>query len=72
MTKKPIQKLNSTEAISNTNKTIGDFWSWAYSDVVSNTFRSVFAEFLVGSALGVLQSPRIEWNYVDFFTAARK
>ncbi len=45
--------------------TISDFWSWAYSDVLVNTNRSVFAEFLVGSALGVLNKPRIDWDGVD-------
>lgn len=46
--------------------TVGDFWSWAYSDVMVNTTRSVFAEYLVGLALGTLSDPRIEWGPVDF------
>lgn len=45
--------------------TLGDFWSWAYSDLLSNVNRSRFAEFLVASALGLLESPRIEWDAVD-------
>jgi glutathione peroxidase-family protein len=45
---------------------IGDFWSWAYSDVLSNTIRPLFAEFLVGYALDVIESPRIEWNYYKY------
>jgi hypothetical protein len=45
--------------------TVCDFWRWAYSDVLSNRNRSILAEFLVGSALGVLDSPRIEWDAVD-------
>jgi len=45
--------------------TLADFWSWAYSDVLSNRNRSIFAEFLVASALGVLDSPRVEWDSVD-------
>ncbi|ABD41283.1 hypothetical protein Mhun_1552 [Methanospirillum hungatei JF-1] len=45
---------------------IGDFWSWAYSDLLSNTVRPLFAEFLVGYALDVTESPRVEWNYIDF------
>ena len=62
----PIQKLaNSTPIPGLPNVTISDFWSWAYSDVLVNTNRSVFAEFLVGSALGVLDKPRIEWDAVD-------
>lgn len=45
--------------------TLGDFWSWAYSDLLSNGNRSVYAEFLVGTALGVTQAPRREWDFVD-------
>ena len=45
--------------------TLGDFWSWAYSDLLSNGNRSVFAEFMVGAALGVIASPRREWDAVD-------
>jgi hypothetical protein len=50
--------------------TIGDFWSWAHSDVMSNTNRSIFAEFLVVSALGLLDTPRIEWDAVDLHRSA--
>lgn len=42
--------------------TVGDFWSWAYSDLLSNQNRGVFAEFLVGTALGVVDKPRVEWD----------
>jgi len=39
--------------------TVGDFWSWAYSDMLSNVIRSVYAEFLVASALGFTHEPRM-------------
>jgi hypothetical protein len=45
--------------------TIGDFWRWAYSDVLSNRNRSIFAEYLVGVALGVVDKPRVEWDAAD-------
>jgi hypothetical protein len=45
--------------------TLADFWSWAYSDLLTNVNRSRFAEFLVASALGLLDAPRIEWDAVD-------
>lgn len=45
--------------------TLGDFWSWAYSDLLSNGNRSVFAEFIVGVALGATEAPRREWDFVD-------
>ena len=45
--------------------TVGDFWTWAYSDILSNANRGVFAEFLVARALGITDTPRIEWDAVD-------
>jgi hypothetical protein len=52
--------------------TIGDFWSWAYSDLLSNTVRPLFAEYLVGRCLGATDQPRVEWNYVDFVYQGKK
>jgi len=46
-------------------RTVGDFWQWAYSDILSNRNRSIFAEYIVGIALGVIDSPRIEWDAAD-------
>jgi hypothetical protein len=46
--------------------TVGDFWQWAYSDILSNRNRSIFAEFIVGVALGVVDKPRVEWEPFDF------
>jgi hypothetical protein len=42
-----------------------DFWQWAYSDILSNRNRSIFAEFLVASALAVTAKPREEWASFD-------
>lgn len=42
-----------------------DFWSWAYSDILSNRNRAIFAEFLVANALGLTEKPRTEWDAVD-------
>ena len=50
---------------------IGDFWSWAYSDLFSNTVRPMFAEYLVGHALGVLDRPRVEWIAYDFLNGKK-
>ncbi len=52
--------------------TFGQFWSWAYSDVLSNANRSVFAEYLVGSALGALDRPRVEWDSCDLLYCGKK
>ena len=45
---------------------VADFWAWAYSDLLSNTVRPIFAEYLVAECLGLGDQPRVEWDYVDF------
>lgn len=60
-----MNKLSPDRPIQHTGFTVGDFWAWAYSDILSNANRSVFAEFLVASALGVIDQPRVEWNAYD-------
>jgi hypothetical protein len=61
-----IEELRGEEKISGfENVTVLDFWSWAYSDILSNRNRSIFAEFLVATALGEINNPRIEWDAVD-------
>ena len=60
------EKLSVQQPIAGLNGlTLGDFWSWAYSDVLNNRNRSILAEFLVAAALGVLDEPRVEWDAVD-------
>lgn len=34
-----------------TGMTVNDFWAWAYSDLLNNTYRGVMAEFLVYCSL---------------------
>ncbi len=47
-------------------QTLGDFWAWGYSNILTNNLRGVFAEFLVGTALGVVRdSQRVEWDEFD-------
>ena len=52
--------------------TIGDFWSWAYSDILMNTIRCVFAEFIVAHVLGALKEPRKEWVSYDLNYKGKK
>ncbi len=51
-----------------TGPTLLDFWKWSASDVLSNAPRGVLAEFLVGHALGAVDSPREEWASFDLET----
>lgn len=49
--------------------TVMDFWSWAYSDLLNNTYRGVMAEFLVYSSLNSSTPPptqmRADWLPFD-------
>ena len=67
-----IKKIGCGDAIPLLKATLGDFWSWAYSDILNNTNRAVFAEFVVGTALGVTTSPRIQWDAVDLLYKSKK
>lgn len=43
----------------------GEFWSWAYSDFLSNAQRGVLAEYIVAKALGCTSRGRVEWDAYD-------
>ena len=60
-----IEKRSCQDEIPVLGTTVGDFWAWAYSDILNNTDRAVFAKFVVGMALGVIDTPRVEWDAVD-------
>ncbi|MEZ6055760.1 MAG: hypothetical protein R3C01_03555 [Planctomycetaceae bacterium] len=45
-----------------------DFWSWASSDLLSNSLRGLLAEYIVATALQLTQGVRVEWDAVDLKT----
>ncbi|CAM4194754.1 hypothetical protein KIPE111705_44555 [Kibdelosporangium persicum] len=48
---------------------LGEFWTWACSDLISNAMRGVLAEYIVGLALGCLDGrTRLEWDAADLRT----
>ena len=47
-----------------------DFWRWSASDLVSNTTRGILAEYIVASALGLVDGIRAEWESYDLLTPA--
>ena len=59
------KKLSLSTPIVGTQHHLSDFWQWAYSDVMNNRNRSILAEWLVGSALGVVDQVREEWDGCD-------
>jgi len=60
-----MKKIPPDTSILGTPHSISDFWSWGFSNILMNSLRGVFSEFLVGSALEVLQKARIEWDTHD-------
>jgi hypothetical protein len=62
----PATLKTGAETISETGKTLLDFWRWNGSDLASNTTRGRLAEFIVSIALGIdLSAPRDEWSAWD-------
>lgn len=49
-------------------RTVHDFWRWSASDLLSNVWRGVLAEYLVAVALGADGRPRREWVAWDLTT----
>lgn len=56
-----MQQLTGYEEFTLNGQTTGitarDFWSWAYSDMLNNTYRGVLAEFLVEKSFTFLPPP---------------
>lgn len=53
----------------NTNYKLLDFWRWSVSDILSNATRGRFAEFIVGTAIGINpENLRDEWDAFDLTT----
>lgn len=49
--------------------TLLDFWRWSTSDILSNATRGKFAEFIVGTAVGLNpKNLRDEWDAYDLTT----
>jgi hypothetical protein len=45
---------------------LGDFWRWSFSDLLDNTLRGIYSEFIVGAALGLdLSAGRTNWDPWD-------
>jgi hypothetical protein len=52
--------------------TLNEFWRWAGSDLVDNTFRGWLAEFIVASALGLTEGIRDSWGVHDLIMTSPK
>ncbi|MER5899343.1 hypothetical protein ABT150_04300 [Streptomyces mirabilis] len=66
-----ITRRSGSEPIRANGETVsrlGEFWSWACSDLANNTMRGVLAEYLVATALDATAGTRTEWDTVDIRT----
>ena len=62
-------KESLTDNGQNTNYNLLDFWRWSVSDILSNATRGRFAEFVVGTAVGLNpENLRDEWDAYDLTT----
>jgi hypothetical protein len=57
--------LDGSERFSQTDASVGDFWSYAFSDLRTNIVRGVLAEFLVARAVNAEQPVRLAWDNYD-------
>lgn len=64
--------LNQDTVISCTELTILDFWKWGFSNILTNSLRGIFAEFLVGATIGSLNDSRIVWDAYDLQYKSKK
>lgn len=47
---------------------LSDFWAWSSSDLLNNTLRGAYAEFVVSAALGLrLDTPQTDWTPYDVY-----
>ncbi len=69
-----VRKLTGSETIfldaEIDSPTVLEFWRWAFSNLLSNANRGIFAEFLIARALDLETGVRDEWAPYDLETEA--
>lgn len=68
----PIRKKTGKEEFINgedtTDKTLNDFWCWAFSNLIGNTERGKLAEFIVAMAFELTYGIGVPWDSYDLIT----
>jgi hypothetical protein len=49
----PAAAINGGTDINGTSRTVGDFWAWAYTDLLDSMTRGTLAEYIVKTALSI-------------------
>ena len=65
----PTEQFIGTQIQTLASATVGDYWQWAYSDIVNNTNRGILAEFIVARVLGSGETVRANWASYDVDTS---
>lgn len=65
-----MELMTGEEHLKNNNKELDrkliEFWKWNSSDLLSNTLRGAFAEFIVSCALDIhYTTPHVDWDSFD-------
>ena len=63
-----MNNLTGQEEITGSGLSIIDYWRWAHSDIIDNTERGIFAEFLVHAAVNETEQIRTSWKPYDILT----
>jgi len=50
------------------NETLADYWAWAHSDIISNSERGRFAEYLVSLAMNCADGVSDSWSAYDILS----
>ena len=61
----PNEKFINSESSPIGDKTVLDYWRWAFSDLVVNTGRGILAEYLTAIAVGSEKPVRDSWGSYD-------
>ena len=61
----PREKFAGSENTTLANRTMLDYWQWAFSDIVGNTERGILAEYIVATAVGSDKLKRGSWYPYD-------
>ena len=55
------------------NRLLLDFWKWNSSDLLNNTMRGAFAEFIIATALDLdLTTTHVDWESYDLLWEDKK
>ena len=61
-------KKSGQERFIGINSSLMDYWSWAHSDIISNSERGKLSEYIVRCAVHSASTHRVEWDEIDLIS----